>query len=107
MAGLWAHQGVVCVQPGLGAITDFDAIVRSWANIFGNAHRTEMEYTVINRVVSSDLAVKVVVEELLCSGTIAAVVLATNIYRKFDSGWLMIEHHAYLVQNRSQGQTLQ
>jgi hypothetical protein len=48
-----------------------------------------------------------VAEEILSSGTVTAVVLATNVYRKFDSGWLMIEHHASLVQNSSQGQRLQ
>ncbi len=43
MAGLWADEGVVCVHPGAGAIVDYDAIIRSWANIFSNAQRTEMK----------------------------------------------------------------
>jgi hypothetical protein len=44
---------------------------------------------------------------MLSSGQVAAVVLATNVYRKYDRGWLMVEHHASLVQNQSNGQTLQ
>ena len=28
-----------------------------------------------------------------------AIVLATNVYRKFNAGWLMIEHHASLMQS--------
>ena len=88
MAGLWADEGVVCVHPGSGAILNYDAIARSWANIFRNVERTEMQYTVINRVLSSDLAVHVVVEEMLSSDEVAAVVLATNVYRKFDR-WLV------------------
>ena len=107
MAGLWADEGVVCVHPGSRAIIDYDSVIRSWANIFSNANRTEMKYTVISRLISKDLAVYVVVEEMLSSDTVTAVVLATNVCRKFDSGWLMIEHHASLVQNRSNGQTLQ
>lgn len=107
MAGLWADEGVVCVHPGSRAIVDHNGIIRSWANIFSNAHRTEMKYRVLNRVVSNGLAVHVVVEEMLSSGTVAAVVLATNVCRKFDGGWLMIEHHASLVQNRGKSQTLQ
>ncbi len=107
MSALWADKDVICVHPGAGAIVDYDAIVRSWANIFSNAQRTNMKHTVIKRVVSNELAVHVVAEEMLSSGTLVAVVLATNVYRKFENGWLMIEHHASLVQNRRKGQTLQ
>ena len=107
MAALWADKDVICVHPGAGAIMDYAAIVRSWANIFSNDQHTEMNHTVIKRMVSNELAVHVVAEEMLSSGTLAAVVLATNVYRKFENGWLMIEHHASLVQNRRKGQTLQ
>jgi hypothetical protein len=64
MAGLWSDEGVVCVHPGSGAIVDYDAIIRSWANIFSNADRTEIKFTVLNRVVSDELAVHVVTEEM-------------------------------------------
>lgn len=107
MAGLWAEDGVVCVHPGAGALVEHDAIIRSWSNIFSNASSTDIRATLINRVVSDELAVYVVTEEMLDSGMVAAVVLATNVYRKFDSGWLMIEHHASLMQNRSKEHTLQ
>jgi hypothetical protein len=90
MSGLWADEGVVCVHPGAGAIVQYDAIVRSWANIFSNARSTDIKATVINRVISNELAVYVVAEEMLSSGTVAAVVLATNVYRKFDSGWWLV-----------------
>ncbi len=107
MAGLWADEDVVCVHPGAGVIVEYDAIIRSWANIFSNVDSAEMKITVIRRVLSDELAVYVVAEEMLNSGQVAAVVLATNVYRKFDCGWLMVEHHASLVQNQSNGQTLQ
>ena len=107
MAGLWADEDVVCVHPGAGVIVEYGAIIRSWENIFSNVDSAEMKTTVIRRVLSDELAVYVVAEEMLSSGQVAAVVLATNVYRKFDSGWLMVEHHASLVQNQSNGQTLQ
>lgn len=107
MAGLWADEDVTCVHPGAGVIVDYDAIIRSWATIFSNAGSAEMKTTVIRRVLSDELAIYVVAEEMLSSGRVTAVVLATNVYRKFDSGWLMIEHHASLVQYRAKGQTLQ
>ena len=66
-----------------------------------------MKYTVANRTETNELAVHLVVEEILNNGAVAAVVLATNVYQKFDSGWLMIEHHGSLVQSAQKGQTLQ
>ena len=107
MAGLWADEDVVCVHPGAGIIVEYGAIIRSWENIFINVYSAEMKTTVIRRVLSDELAVYIVAEEMLSSGQVAAVVLATNVYRRFDSGWLMIEHHASLVQNQANGQTLQ
>ncbi|MCW8852446.1 MAG: nuclear transport factor 2 family protein [Gammaproteobacteria bacterium] len=107
MAGLWADEDVVCVHPGAGIIVEYGAIIRSWENIFSNVDSAEMKTTVIRRVLSDELAVYIVAEEMLSSGQVAAVVLATNVYRRFDSGWLMIEHHASLVQNQANGQTLQ
>jgi len=107
MAGLWADEDVVCVHPGAGVIVEYGAIIRSWENIFSNVDSAEMKTTVIRRVLSDELAVYVVAEEVLSSGQVAAVVLATNVYRKFDGGWLMVEHHASLVQNQPNGQTLQ
>ena len=107
MAGLWAEDDVLCVHPGAGVIVEYDAIIRSWANIFSDVDSADMKTTVIRRLLSDELAVYVVAEEMLSSGQVAAVVLATNVYRKFDSGWLMVEHHASLVQNQPNGQTLQ
>ncbi|MCB1869560.1 MAG: nuclear transport factor 2 family protein [Gammaproteobacteria bacterium] len=107
MAGLWADEDVICVHPGSGAILDYRSIVRSWVNIFSDVRRTELKYTVINAVSANDLAVHVVAEEMLSSGMVTAIVLATNVYRKFNAGWLMIEHHASLMQSLSNGQTLQ
>jgi ketosteroid isomerase-like protein len=107
MAGVWANEDALCVHPGSGAIVGYDAVVRSWASIFGSSQGAELEYTLVRRTVSKDLAVHVVAEEILSSGKVAAVVLATNIYRKFDNGWLIVEHHASLVQSRSDDRTLQ
>jgi ketosteroid isomerase-like protein len=107
MAGVWPDDGVVCVHPGSSAITEYDAIVRSWAAIFGHSSGVELKYTVVRRTVADDLAVHVVAEELAGPGADAAEVLATNVYRRFDRGWLMVEHHGSLVQNRNQARTLQ
>jgi ketosteroid isomerase-like protein len=107
MAGVWADKDMVCVHPGSGAIVDYEAIIRSWANIFSSADRTEIQFTVISRSVSNDMAVHVVAEEILGAGPVAAVVLATNVYRKSDDGWRMIVHHGSLELDRNRERTLQ
>ena len=107
IAALWADEGVVCVHPGSGAIVEYQAIIRSWKHILGNARQVEMRYTVISRILATDLAVHMVAEEMLTANRVNAVVLATNVYRKYQQSWLMVGHHASLVQASSAGQTLQ
>ena len=107
MAALWADEDVICVHPGSGLILGHDAVVRSWASILNNAQTPELEYKLVQKTFSSDLAVHMVVEEMLNRGQVAAIILATNVYKKFPNGWLMVEHHASIIQNQSHGQTLQ
>ena len=107
MTALWADGDVVCVHPGSAAILGHEAVCRSWSTIFSNAQRAQVEYSVVKRTVSNDLAVHIVMEEILTEEADVAIVLATNVYRRYQSGWLMIEHHASLVQRRSNDRTLQ
>lgn len=107
MAALWADEDVVCVHPGSGAIVGREAVIRSWSHIFTNAQMPEIIFTVAKRTVSGNLAVHIVAEEIATGILASKLVLATNVYQKFDGGWLMIEHHASLVQTKQQGQTLQ
>lgn len=106
MAALWADGDVVCIHPSSGAIIGHDKVVRSWAHIFEGALPPEIKFTVGKKVMSGDLAVHLVVEEI-ATGSESAVVLATNVYQRFESGWLMTEHHGSVVHTMSQDQTLQ
>ena len=107
MAALWADEDVVCIHPGSDAIVGVDAVRRSWSHIFSNAQMPNLNFSVIKRTDSDELAVHVLVEEFAIGGGETTFVLATNVYQKFDSGWLMIEHHASLVMGQPEGQTLQ
>jgi ketosteroid isomerase-like protein len=107
MAALWAEGDVVCVHPGSGLITGHAAVVRSWRHILGNFHGGEIRYTVMNKTASDDLAVHIVVEEIMDNDVVMAVVLATNVYQKFPDGWRMVEHHGSMVQQEHEGQTIQ
>ena len=106
MAALWAEGDVFCIHPSSGAIVGHEAVVRSWAHIFTDASLPEVKYRVGKRTVSGDLAVHLVTEEISTGGE-AAVVFCTNVYQQFDSGWLMIEHHASMVPMPTHGQTIQ
>lgn len=107
MAALWSDGDVVCVHPGSGVIIGHDAVVRSWRHILENASPTDIRYTAINKHISNDLAVHLVTEEILNKSITVAVVVATNVYRKYEQGWLMIEHHGSLVQQNQKDRTLQ
>lgn len=107
MSALWADGDVVCVHPGSDAIFGLDAVQRSWAHIFTNAKMPQLNFSVIKRALSNDLAVHMVVEEFAIGDEATTTVLATNVYQKFDNGWLMIEHHASLVMAQQEGHTLQ
>jgi len=108
MAALWADGDVVCIHPGSGVIEGYDAVLRSWNHILTNAQSPQINYAVLRQSVSDDLVVHLVAEEIVTEGEASALVLATNVYQKFNSGWLMVEHHASLVQqSRPQNQTIQ
>ena len=107
MAALWADGNVICIHPSSGAIVGHDSVSRSWSHIFSNAQRPDITFKVLKKTVIDGLAVHLVVEEISTGNTVATQVLATNIYQKLESGWLMIQHHASLVQTNKRGQTLQ
>ena len=107
MASLWADGEVVCVHPGSRAIVERDAIIRSWESILENADGADLRYAVVRRWVADDLAVHMVAEELAAPDTETAVVLATNMYRRFGDTWLMVAHHASLVEQPEADRILQ
>jgi hypothetical protein len=107
ISALWAEEHVICVHPGSGIISGHDAVIRSWRHILENASPTSLRYRTVNKTATADLAVHMVVEEILDNDTTVALVIATNVYRKFAHGWMMLEHHASLMQQSGQGRTLQ
>ena len=107
MEALWADGDVVCVHPGSGAIIGHAQVARSFTHIFSNAQRPDIQFSVVQRVASDDLAVHLVTEDIATGQGAMARVLATNVYRKYAQGWLMVEHHASVVQAGSQPTTVQ
>ena len=107
MAALWADENVVCVHPGTGVITGYESVIRSWQHILEGAAQMQIRYHVENKVMTDELAVHMVVEEMVNNNRVMAVVIATNVYKKFKNGWLMTAHHGSVVNTEQKGETLQ
>lgn len=107
MGEVWAEDDVVCIHPGSNVIVGYDAVMRSWTNIFSNAGLPGIAVNVIKRIHDVTLAVHLV-EEVIATGENAYVsVLATNVYRKYEHGWFMVGHHSAVVQAATESHTLQ
>lgn len=107
MSALWADGDVVCIHPGSGVISGYDAVIRSWQHILENSQPGDIRYNVINKTQTSNIAVHVVAEEIMDNNITAAVVISTNVYKRNAHGWLMIEHHGSVVRQERKGETLQ
>ena len=97
METVWALDDVVCIHPGSSALIGREAVMRSWANMLLNAEPPMIRINVLSRTAGDGLAVHVVEEHITSGyGDTASVssVLATNLYRKEDDGWRLLEHHA-------------
>lgn len=96
MMAVWADdEDVVCIHPGGQTLMGGEAVRASWAEIFRNA--PDMQFIVAEKQRSQNdtLAVHVVHEHIRTGGEMSrAPILATNVYRRTDSGWRMVLHHA-------------
>lgn len=107
MQKLWAHDAVVCVHPGSHAISGYSAVLRSWAYIFDGAELPDIQLKLVSRHASEGLAVHVMQEHIATGEKTTALLLATNVYRKYADGWLMVEHHGSMVQSQQVAHTVQ
>lgn len=107
MRAIWANEDIICVHPGSGVIEGYDSIMRSWQHILENSNAVDLRYHIEKTTSNNDMSIHVVREEILESNNVIAVVVATNIFKKFENGWLMIEHHGSIVNTEKNGETLQ
>lgn len=107
MENVWANGDVICVHPGSQVIVGHTAVLRSWAHIFSDATLPSMQINVIKRIDNDTMAVHVVEERIATGENTSAIVLATNVYQKYQQGWLMVEHHGSVIQGQANTSTLQ
>jgi ketosteroid isomerase-like protein len=100
MGEAWAKSApVTCVHPGWAPLVGRDAVLTSWANIFGGTARARFRLRDPQVFVRGDAAWVVLVEELALEQAggerVHALVLATNmLLREPDGVWRIVHHHA-------------
>jgi ketosteroid isomerase-like protein len=93
MDELWATQGLVtCTHPGHPPLSDREAIMTSWAQIFRDGSKMEVRATDVQCSVAGKLAFCACLEKIEPGNAKMACV---NIFARQDDGsWSMVVHHA-------------
>lgn len=97
MEALWLRdQRIVCIHPGWRKLSGWGPIMASWERIFDSAFDMKFQLGELDVMISGDLAVIVVEEELTqrgYDGASRSQVLATNVFERSGTKWFMILHH--------------
>jgi ketosteroid isomerase-like protein len=98
MAALWVHEPrVACVHPGWPRLTGWEAVRDSWEAIFRSTREMRFTLTDVRVDVRGDLAWVVCTENILSEarGSVSVTaILATNVFERHASEWLLLHHHA-------------
>ena len=101
MEKVWYHDDdAVCIHPGWDLFTGWLAIRESWMTIFQNTSKIKFLITNSKIKIFGDIAVVVCLENIestIYGHAIKFGVLATNIFKKLESDWLMFHHHGSIV----------
>ncbi|MSP66872.1 MAG: DUF4440 domain-containing protein [Alphaproteobacteria bacterium] len=90
MEALWAREHpVACIHPGWPALFDRDAVMQSWRRILGSSGSPAIRCAHARAFVLGEVAF-VVCYELLAD----ARLVATNIFAREGSAWLLVQHQA-------------
>jgi len=97
MATIWLRaDDVVCVHPHGPQLVGYAPVLQSWRNILENTDGFHLSVQLVNQLDGRDIAIRFVNETLINEHSDAApvTVLATNAYRRTESGWRIVLHHA-------------
>lgn len=97
MAGIWAHSDdVVCIHPHGPQLVGYGPVIQSWQTILDNAAGFRITVQLVNDYSDGDITVRFVNEILSNENSDGSpiTVLATNAYRRTESGWRIVLHHA-------------
>ncbi|MGH7321910.1 MAG: nuclear transport factor 2 family protein [Candidatus Rokuibacteriota bacterium] len=98
MESVWVHgDRVACVHPGWPRLTGWAAVRDSWDAIFRNTREIRFTLTEVEVEVVGDLAWILCTENILAEarGNLSVTaILATNLFERHATEWLMVHHHA-------------
>lgn len=104
MREIWCTDtDVTCIHPLSAPLTGYDAIIRSWEQIFRSQGPTRILSEQLHRSNWRDAALHVVKEHFEVPGRGTAPVIATNAYRLTADGWRMVLHHGSPSQRQPSG----
>jgi ketosteroid isomerase-like protein len=97
MEPIWLRDSkIVCIHPGWRKLAGWGPIMNSWERIFDGVFEMSFELRDLHLIVSGDMGVVVTEENLTqrgYEGTTRTQVLATNIYERVGTRWMMVVHH--------------
>jgi len=97
MEAVWLKDPrIICIHPGHRKLSGWGPIMTSWEAILDNVFEMKFELGEIEVMISGDLAIVVVEENLTQRGYDGAQrinVLATNVFERVGNAWFMVMHH--------------
>ena len=98
MDEVWAHEDWIgCVHPGWNLICGWDGVRDSWVRIFEGGQKMRISPSEVVTSIVGDLAWVTCVENITVFGEESfdsVQALATNLFIRRASGWLLVHHHA-------------
>ena len=96
MMAVWMDDQISCIHPMGTLLSGPQSVRNGWQQLFTDFNSMHFQNETQQQTRSQDLSIHVVIENIYLQGDTSPrpPILATNIYRKTDSGWRMIEHHA-------------
>ena len=97
MENVWLKdRQIVCIHPGWRKLSGWGPVMESWERIFEGAFEMKFELGELDVIISGDIAIVVVEEDLTqrgYDGVMRSQVLATNVFERVGSRWFMVMHH--------------
>jgi ketosteroid isomerase-like protein len=97
MEKVWLKdRQIVCIHPGWRKLSGWGPVMQSWERIFEGVFEMTFEIGDVDVIMTGDLAVVVVEENLTQRGYDGAMktqVLTTNVFERVGNEWFMVMHH--------------
>jgi ketosteroid isomerase-like protein len=98
MDRVWAHgEHVRCIHPGWCMLDGWEAVRQSWEAIFRGSQEMRFSVGSVQARAAGDVAWVTCTESILSDtrgNLTVTTLLATNVFERRGSDWLMVHHHA-------------